>query len=262
MIIQVLGCHGSDCRIVDGTQARECSTCSFLINGRLLLDAGTIGNKLDVDEQKRITDVLLTHLHLDHIRALANLADNLVDGMQQPLSVAGLDAVHEGLRAHIFNNAVYPDFFRIPDPVEPVLRWRSLVLNQPNHFSGITVTPVPVHHTVPALGFVIEDDGGAVLFSGDTGPTEQLWEVGRSVRNLKAVFIECSYPNAMRDLAERSRHLTPELLAIEFAKLHRPEVPVYPYHLKPIFRDRIRTELSLADLPEWRVLEEGQVLKL
>src|SRR5688500_5240810 len=38
-----------------------------------LLDAGTIGSRLYIEEQKRIRLVLLTHLHFNHIRDLPTL---------------------------------------------------------------------------------------------------------------------------------------------------------------------------------------------
>ncbi|HRI39413.1 MAG TPA: hypothetical protein PLO50_12735 [Nitrospira sp.] len=43
-------------------------SCGFLIDGVLLLDAGTIGVQLTMPEQHRIRLVLLNHLHFDHIK--------------------------------------------------------------------------------------------------------------------------------------------------------------------------------------------------
>jgi ribonuclease BN (tRNA processing enzyme) len=225
-----------------------------------LLDAGTIGTKLERREQQRIRHVLLTHLHLDHIRALPTLADNLAGEFEAPLTILGIDAVARGLRDHIFNDHVYPDFFRIPDPVRPVLQWRGLALNQPHDLGDLRITPVLVNHTVPAIGCIISDAHGAIVFSGDTGPTEDLWRIARDVPNLRAIFIECSYPDAMEDLAFRSKHLTPSLLAREVGKIGRAEVPVYPYHLKPMFASRIDEELRRLRLPGYRRIMEGDRL--
>ena len=104
-----------------------------------------------------------------------------------------------------------------------------------------------------------EEDG---LFSGDTGDTEQLWEVAARLPRLSAAFIETSFPDDMLDLARVSKHLTPALMAKQLKKLGRPDVPVYVYHMKPKFESRIREELQRLDFPCLSILEEGQELVL
>ena len=74
--------------------------------------------------------------------------------------------------------------------------------------------------------------------------------------------IESSFPNEMDELARVAKHLTPALLAQEFTKMARPELPVYAYHLKPRFRDQIRQELGQLGIPHLTALEEGQTLVL
>ncbi|MCK6498622.1 MAG: hypothetical protein L6Q38_03985, partial [Nitrospira sp.] len=71
-----------------------------------------------------------------------------------------------------------------------------------------------------------------------------------------------SFPNELDDLARAAKHLTPQLLAGELAKLDRPQVPVYAYHLKPRFRERIGQELKDLGIEGLSVLEEGQTLLL
>lgn len=58
---------------------------------------------------------------------------------------------------------------------------------------------------------------------------------------LKAAFIEASFPNEMDELARIAKHHTPALLAEEFAKLAKPELPVFVFHLKPPFASRSDT---------------------
>ncbi|KKK62014.1 hypothetical protein LCGC14_3008580, partial [marine sediment metagenome] len=50
----------------------------FLIDDVLLLDAGTIGAVLSEDEQWGIRNIILTHAHLDHIKSIPFLADNII----------------------------------------------------------------------------------------------------------------------------------------------------------------------------------------
>jgi glyoxylase-like metal-dependent hydrolase (beta-lactamase superfamily II) len=113
MNVRVLGCHGSGQLVPGANGPIQCGTCGFLVNDQLLVDAGTIGSRLFLDEQRRIRVVLLTHLHFDHIRELPTLADNLVGEIDEPVVIAAIPEVLDGLRAHIFNGTVYPDFFRL-----------------------------------------------------------------------------------------------------------------------------------------------------
>ena len=74
--------------------------------------------------------------------------------------------------------------------------------------------------------------------------------------NLKAAFIEVSYPNSHAAIAQAAKHLTPELMEGEFRKIGRPDLPVYAYHLKPRFRSLIEAELYQIPLGQLTVLEE------
>lgn len=262
MKIRVLGCHGSD-QLVAGPQGPvQCGTCGFLVNGSVLVDAGTVGSRLHLEEQRRIRAVLLTHLHFDHIRDLPTLADNLTGEIDEPVMIGAIPDVLKGLESHIFNGEVYPDFFRIPDERAPVLRAMPLQAGCESLVAGLRVTPIAVNHIVPTVGYIIMEEGRAVLFSGDTGDTEQLWEVAARLPRLSAAFIETSFPDDMLDLARVSKHLTPALMAKQLKKLGRPDVPVYVYHMKPKFESRIREELQRLDFPCLSILEEGQELVL
>ena len=62
MKVRVLGCSGAI--------AKDCRTTSFLVDGEILVDAGTGVGDLTLDEMRQIDHVLLSHSHLDHIAAL------------------------------------------------------------------------------------------------------------------------------------------------------------------------------------------------
>jgi ribonuclease BN (tRNA processing enzyme) len=260
--IQVLGCHGSDVLLSREGATHSCNTCGFLLDGALLLDAGTVGSKLTLEAQARIRHILLSHLHFDHIKGLPTLADNLSEQGGLPLVVAGIPEVISGLREHLFNNAVYPDFFNIPTVDQPVLTSRELEPGEPYRAGKFSCTPIRVNHTVPTVGYIVEDSDSAILYSGDTFVTDNIWDVARVHPLLKTVFLECSYPDGLEHLALISKHLTPKLFGKELAKLSRPEVKVYAYHLKPIYKDQIVKELMQLDLPNLAVLEEGQTIEV
>ena len=65
MKVRVLGCSGAI--------AKDCRTTSFLIDGDILIDAGTGVGDLTLDEMRGIGHVFLTHSHADHINGLPAL---------------------------------------------------------------------------------------------------------------------------------------------------------------------------------------------
>jgi len=265
VIIKVLGCHGSELTIDNGNgRPLECRTCGFLVNETCMLDAGSVSAGLFEAEQDKIRHVLLSHAHFDHIKGLPLLADNLVGRNlpHGPVQVRALPEVLDDLRRHIFNDAIFPDFTRLPTPDTALLAYRPFDDEKTFAFDGLEVTAVRVDHTVPATGFIIREGDAALLYSGDTSETRRIWEVAAKEPRLKAAFIETSFPNDCHELAKVSGHLTPEMLAREFVKIGRPDLPVYIYHLKPSYRSVIIAELKRLNLPNLSVLTEGQVVRL
>ncbi|MFO0779344.1 MAG: 3',5'-cyclic-nucleotide phosphodiesterase [Nitrospira sp.] len=260
MRIRVLGCHGADCLVDGQDRPIRQESCGFLIDGSVLLDAGTIGARLTLSEQRRIRFVLLSHLHFDHIKGLPTLVDNLAEDFSEPLIVAGTEPVIQGLRDHVFNDKVYPNFFKLPNREQPVLHQLVLEPGKPVTIGHLEVMPVPVNHAVPTVGYVVKDRQGAFLYSGDTYQTEDIWSVGRTTPNLKAAFIEASFPDELEELAKRSKHLTSSLFHKEFQKLASPTLPVYAYHMKPSFRAQIEREISRLGIERVGFLEEDQVI--
>jgi len=82
------------------------------------------------------------------------------------------------------------------------------------------------------VGYALETDKGALVYSGDTAPNDALWEVVNRTPNLKYLVIETAFSNKERDIARASKHLCPDLLAQELAKM-RVSPEVFITHLKP-----------------------------
>jgi ribonuclease BN (tRNA processing enzyme) len=99
----------------------------FLIDGRTLLDAGVATSVMTLEEQSQMDHVLISHVHLDHIREPASLADNLCYiRRNHPLTVISTPQVIETLKRHIFNGAIWPDFSILPSAEKPFLRFEPL----------------------------------------------------------------------------------------------------------------------------------------
>jgi ribonuclease BN (tRNA processing enzyme) len=104
---------------------------------------------------------------------------------------------------------------------------------------------------------VLSDGAGAIAISGDTGPTHAFWRAVNASGDLRALFVETSFPNRLQGLADASGHLTPRTLAGELAKLTRNGFPILLYHLKPAFAAELRRELASMKLDHVRVLARG-----
>jgi len=158
---------------------------------------------------------------------------------------------------------VFPNFFHLQSPRHSILRAQNLESQKEVIVSGgFSVTPMPVNHTVETVGYVIRDDTAAWIYSGDTHHTEEIWRVAAQTPNLKGVFIEVSFPDSMMDIAIQSKHLTPTLLAKEYRKIGKPDLPLYVYHMKPTVRDQIIQEILQLDIPHLTILQEGLELTL
>jgi len=253
MKIEVLGCHGSE------TPAAK--TVGFLVEDRILLEAGTVSSVLTLDRQLAIHSVIISHLHLDHIKGLPFLADNLIGEPGSAITVYGIDEVLEGLKSHLFNDAIWPDFTRIANGDVSVLRFASLQKRATTRIGEVEVTPYPVNHTIPSIGLFLRKGDCTVLYTGDTAPTEEIWKIGRQRPDLSALLIEVSFPDSMEKIAKVSGHMTPTMVARELEKLDRPEVPVYVFHMKPKYEGAIIAELQHLLGGAVTVLREGDVLQ-
>jgi ribonuclease BN (tRNA processing enzyme) len=226
---------------------------SFLINETVAIDAGSLGFFRTPQEQARIKHLLLSHSHIDHIASLPIFLEN-VYGEPHVVTVHGSEWLLNCLQSDMFNDRIWPDFIRISAQGTPFLKTSVLTPLVPLKLEGLTITPVPVDHVVPTFGFLVEDATTAVVISSDTGPTEELWHRANALPNLKAVFLEVTFPNAMAGLAAQAKHHTPRSFGEEMRKLRLP-VPVFAYHIKARYHEQVVKELHEVGLPNLMIAE-------
>ncbi len=249
MKLRVLGCSGGSVR------GRHLSC--FLLNDAVALDAGSLAPSLPLDEQRGIGHVVLTHAHLDHHGGLPFFIDNVFGHIDEPVVVYATDPVVDGLERHIFNDVIWPDFTRLPSPEKPTLRFQRVEVEKSFAIGSLSLTPVPVHHLTPTVGFLVEEGSSAIVHTSDTGPTDRVWELASRHASVRAIITEISFANEDDALARASGHMTPDMLAGELRKMTR-EVPVLITHTKPGHVERIRKQLDALGLEKVELLEEGR----
>jgi ribonuclease BN (tRNA processing enzyme) len=102
----------------------------------------------------------------------------------------------------------------------------------------------------------------AIVYTGDTGPTEQIWKRMRG-HHIKALIVDVSFPDELMELALTSGHLTPSLLAREIEKM--PLIPerIYLTHLKPFWREEIAKQIDgLGAITHLEILRDGMVISI
>ena len=239
MKIRVLGCSGAI--------AKGCKTTSFLVDGELLIDAGTGVGDLELDEMRNIDHVLLTHAHLDHVAALPLMVDACAAKRDRPLQVFALPGTIAALRTHIFNNVIWPDFSVIPSPDAPFISFHEIAVGQSLQFADKYVEVLPAVHTVPAAGFAVTAGNGCWVFSGDTERNPAFWARVNQL-NVAALVIETAFSNKEKELAQRALHLSPMVLAEELDNISKGKhYPIYIMHTKPAETEQIMAEIQRFD---------------
>ncbi len=255
MRVQILPSDTSGSPGVDNTYA-----ASIVINDRVALDAGCLGFHGDTERQSAVEHVFLSHAHLDHTASLPMFLENTFSNTADCATVYATGEVHQWLQEHMFNDRLWPDFVRLSTPESKLINCVTLVPGTPVEVAGLTVTPVAVNHGVPAMGFLVDDGTTAIAYSADTAETTELWELARANPRLRAVLLECAFPNSMTWLAEVSFHLTPrtfDALVRRFLK----DVPVCPVLMKARFRAETVAELRALELPNLRFPLTGEVME-
>jgi ribonuclease BN (tRNA processing enzyme) len=232
---------------------------SFLINDTIALDAGCLGFSLPPEKLAQLEHVVLTHSHLDHTLSLPIAIDAAYSQLDHPLCVHGLSLTLAAVHKNLFNEDVWVDFtqFNLLNSPKPCLEFKTIA-SDPFQIGGLKFTPIPVNHTVPTVGYLIESPTAAVVYTSDTWKTDEIWRVAAKAKNLQAIFTECSYPDEMPDLAQRAGHLTPKLVAEETAKVGR-SVPVYCMHVKAAFREKILPQLEAYAARGIELMQVGKV---
>ena len=234
MQLSVLGVHNYE--------SRDTRMASYLIDGVLALDAGSLTRALTFDQQSRVRAVILSHRHFDHTRDLLPLG-LFIRGVAT-VHIYGIKDTIDFVVSNLLNTRNCPDFTKDPSPDNPAFRFHTVDFYQEFKVLDYTAMAVPVPHAVPAAGFQISSGGVNLFYTGDTG--KGLGDAWKHV-SPKVLLTEVTFGNENEARANRFGHLTPALLGEELTrfKQERGYLPrVIVSHMNPPWESSVRKELE------------------
>lgn len=241
----------------DGAASNRQHLTSFVLNGRVAVDAGSLAMAVSPSERGRIRDVVITHAHLDHIAGLPLFVDDQFSELTEAVRVHATREVIDILERDVFNWSVYPKFSELENAHGKVLEYRPFEPGGKFRIDDLEFESVEVNHKVPSSGFIISDPSASIALTGDTANMDTFWDAVAG-RNLAALLIECAFPNDLAELAEMSCHLTPSGLAAELRKFKDERCEVFVVNIKPSYREKVLREIAELNLGKVKPLEVGR----
>lgn len=242
----------------EGRATQEQRLTCYLIDDLVAIDAGSIALSTSNEQRESVRDIIVTHPHMDHIASLPIYVDDLFGFLKSPIRIHATEEVIELLERDIFNWTVYPRFSELKNQHGPVMKYVPFRVGLEFQVAHLRVTAVNVNHIVPTIGMIVTDGKTTVAFSSDTAETLDFWKLVNKTPHIDALLIEASFPNAMAELAEASRHFTPESLQRELRKLNHKGMDILTVHLKPAYRARVAQELKALAITNLEVMEAGR----
>ncbi len=255
MKFEVLGCSG-------GVSNATHHTSAFLIDDDLLLDCGTGVMQLDLDRMRKLRHIFLTHAHLDHFVSLPFLLDIRCNEPHDPVTVYATAETITLLKTHVFNDQIWPDFTKLPDPSHPHLRFEEVAIGQSIRIGKSRIAPHPARHTISCVSYMIEHEGRKLFYSGDTATSPEMLEAIQTLTDRDYLIIETTFTDEQCELAHHSLHLCPRTLAEIIDALNTSPTILITHH-KPGHGEKIMDQIT-RHLPrhDIQALRSGQIIEL
>jgi phosphoribosyl 1,2-cyclic phosphate phosphodiesterase len=174
-------CYGCDCiacvraKAINDFRRGPCSVKIKTDKGIILIDAG-LPNLAELFSPDDLQTILLTHYHMDHVQGLFHLrwGKNCNISVIGPDDPKGCDDLYK--HSGILNFLPSPTLFK------------EFTIN------GLNITPVPLNHSKPCIGYYINDKTHCVAYLTDTLGLPEKTEKFLKMVEPKVLVIDCSYP--------------------------------------------------------------------
>jgi cAMP phosphodiesterase len=240
----------------DGTPSTRQHLSCLVINDRVAIDAGSLGMAATDAHRRGLRDIVLTHAHLDHIAGLPLFIDDLFATLSEPVRVFALKEVIEVLERDVFNWSVFPRFSELSVGKNNAIEYFRVRLGESFECSDIPMKLFAADHKVPSAGVLVSDKDGTVAITGDTATLAGLRKTAAET-DLKAVVVECAFPDELETIAGNSHHMTPAMLAREL-ELSNLECPIFVFNIKPNYLDAVVRQLTALNVRNLEVMDVGR----
>ena len=233
-------------------------TC-FVVNDSVAIDAGSLAFSCTSNQREQVRDIIISHTHLDHLAGLPIFIDDLFAGLTEPLRVHVTRKMADSLEKYVFNWDIYPRFSELENEHGTVMEYSYFEPGEKFTAGGLDITAVLVNHNNPSAGFIISDGSSSIGITGDTAETDNIWEAFSKCEDLRAIFVECAFPNEKDKLALASHHLTPNRLAEELNKFSNDGCEVNAGNIKAMYREKVVEQLNELAIANLKIVEVGRI---
>lgn len=177
--VPLWGCDCATCSRarIDVSYMRH-PNCAVIEAGevRLLLDAGVM-NIAERFPSGALSAILITHFHADHVQGLFHLRWGVGElDVYAPHDVEGC-----------------ADLYKYPGP----LKFKHLSKFETFNVGDVRITPIPLVHSKPTLGYCIEHAGAKLAYLSDCREIPPATATFLSEWQPHTVCLDCTYPPGM-----------------------------------------------------------------
>ncbi|MGF1777365.1 phosphonate metabolism protein PhnP [Vibrio nomapromontoriensis] len=177
-MMPVYGCSCEACLLASSNRQlkREKTSAYIEHNGHILLLDANAPDLLIRFPAGKISAILVTHYHMDHVHSLFDLRW----GMGEPIPVISPDDPNGC--DDLYKHSGLLDFSQRATPFQ-AFTWQ-----------GITVTPLPLTHSKLCLGYAFELNGQCLAYLTDTNGLPVETKAWLLARHVQWIITDCNYP--------------------------------------------------------------------